>query len=87
MASNLSVFFADCLEFLAKLAKNLSVLLVDGPGFVSEWPRLSWHFGQIVQLAFLVNLKISRNCWQMTIRICWHVFKETVKNMCGHTEL
>ena len=30
-------------DFLAKLAKNLSVFLVDSPGFVSKWPRISWH--------------------------------------------
>ena len=59
MAKNLSVFLADHLEFSAKLSKNLSVFLVDSPGFVSEWPRTSWHFGQIAQLAFLVKLRIS----------------------------
>ena len=75
MAKNLLVFLADHLEISAKLAKNLSVFMVNGPDFVSEWPRISWHFGQIAQPALLVQLKlqISWNCWQMTIKIYWHV--------------
>ena len=59
MIKNLSVFLADHLEFWAKLTENLSVFLVDGPGFVSEWPMISCHFGQITQPAFLVKLMIS----------------------------
>ena len=56
-AKNLSVFLADCLEFLGKVGqKFVNILGTDGPGFVSKWPRISWHLGQIAQQAFLVKL-------------------------------
>ena len=54
MAKNLSGYSWQIVwNFLAKLAKNLSIFLVDGPGFVSKWPRISWHFEQIAQPALL----------------------------------
>ena len=28
-----------------QMAKNLSLFLADGSGFVSKWPRISWDFG------------------------------------------
>ena len=66
MAEDLLGFSADgpgflgiCSRISRQMAKNLSVFLVDGPGFVSKWPRIPWHFGGIVQPAFLVKLGIS----------------------------
>ena len=61
MAKNLSVFFADCLDFLAKLAKNLSVFLVDGPlrfcqqmakAFLAFWADCpAGLFGKAIQIS------------------------------------
>ena len=59
LAKNLSVFLADCLEFLGKVGQEF----VSIPGFVSKWPRISWHFGQIAQQAFLV--KLTEDFWKL----------------------